>query len=107
MEQIISEYLFLVYLVPIVSILWAANDLKSFIVVVQAGSILFLMYGATEAFEAIDKASRYISDDDKMKLFWVSLSPFFVISSVAFLNMVCLNSVLEVAIEYRKSKTTG
>ena len=99
MEQIISDYLFLIYAIPTVSILWAANDIKSFISVVQVGAVLFLFYGCYEAFDIVDKASRYVSDDDKMKMFFVTLSPFFILSTGALLNMVCLNAVLEQAVE--------
>ena len=95
MIQIISDYLFLIYAIPTVSILWAAKDIKSFISVVQVGAVLFLFYGCFEAVDIVAKASRYASDDDLMKMFFVTLSPFFILSTGALLNMVCLKAVLE------------
>ena len=95
MEQIISDYLFLIYAIPTVSIPWAASDIKSFISVVQVGAVMILLYGGYESFDLVDKASRYVSDEDKLKMFFGALSPFFIFSSGILLHMVCLNSVLE------------
>ena len=106
MEQLMSEYLFLVYVIPIISIIWANNGIKSFISFMQFGSVLFLLYGAYQAFEVVDGTNRYLSDEDKIEMFFVTLSPFFLLFSGVFLSLVCLNSVLEHAMEYSRSKNS-
>ena len=101
-----SDYLFLVYVIPIFTIIWANNDIKSFISFTKFGSFLFLLYGSYQAFEVVDRTSRYLSDQDKIEMFLVTLSPFFIIFSGVFLTMTCLNSVLEHALEFSRSKGT-
>ena len=95
MDQIISDYLILIYIIPTVSILWAASDIKFFISVVKVGAVMIILYGGYESFNLVDKASRYVSYEDKLKMFFGALSPFFIFSSGILLHMVCLKSVLE------------
>lgn len=86
--QLLNEYLLIAYAIPVILLVWATADVKSFITFLKFSCILLLLGGVYASGSVASDARR-----NKGLVFFTTLLPFFYISVSTLISITCLLGV--------------